>query len=120
MTSTEGGDGGSPTEAGAASRTLRPLITPDAFSGDSNWDEWIEQFEGSALVNGWDDAAKLLWLRVRLTGRAQTAWKRLSTEAKSTYDGAKRPFASVLSLTAKGSCMQPNFMPGSTDRLTLG
>ena len=81
-------DGDEPT-ATERSRPSRPLITPDAFSGNSNWDEWIEHFESSALVNGWDDATKLLWLRVRLTGRAQTAWKRLSTEAKATYGGAK-------------------------------
>lgn len=88
-----GGDGGgtppTPDATTASTRPPRPLITPDAFSGDGNWDEWIEHFEGSAQVNGWDDATKLLWLRVRLTGRAQTAWKRLSTEAKSTYEGAK-------------------------------
>ena len=41
------------------------------------------------LHNGWDDTTNLLWLRVRLTGRAQTAWKRLSPEVKATYDGAK-------------------------------
>ena len=89
-----GGDSGTvPTDAtmsmSTSARPPRPVITPDAFLGDGNWDEWIEHFEGSAQVNGWDDATKLLWLRVRLTGRAQTAWKRLSTEAKSTYDGAK-------------------------------
>lgn len=40
-------------------------------------------------VNGWDDLTKLLWLRARLTKRAQTAWKRLSEEARATYEGAK-------------------------------
>ena len=53
--SIEGGDGGTPAtppmDAGAASMSTRPphpRITPDAFLGDSNWDDWIEHFEGSA------------------------------------------------------------------------
>ena len=33
--------------------------------------------------------AKLLWLRVRLTGRAQTAFKQLAGEARATYDNCK-------------------------------
>ena len=72
-----------------ASRALRPVINPDAYLGDGSWEEWIDHFESSALVNGWDDPAKLLWLRARLTKRAQTAWKRLSEEARATYEGAK-------------------------------
>ena len=88
-----GGNGGgtppTPDATTASTRPPRPLITPDAFSGDGNWNEWLEHFEGSAQVSGWDDATKLLWFRVRLTGRAQTAWKWLSMEAKSTHEGAK-------------------------------
>ena len=72
-----------------ASRASRPVIIPDAYSGDGSWEEWIDHFESSALVNGWDDPTKLLWLRARLTKRAQTAWKRLSEEARATYEGAK-------------------------------
>ena len=60
------------------SRTSRTVIVPDGYSGDGSWEEWIEYFESSALVDGWDNPTKLLWLRVRLTSRAQTAWKRLS------------------------------------------
>ena len=88
-----GGEG--PARGGSAraerdvGRSPRPLITPDAYAGETNWDEWVEHFESSALVNGWDDPTKLLWLRARLTGKAQTAWKRLAAEAKMTYAGAK-------------------------------
>ncbi len=77
-------------DAGAAVPVpRRPLLTPDAYSGESHWDDWIEHFESVATVNGWDDATKLLWIRVRLTGRAQIAWKRLPTDAKGTYEAAK-------------------------------
>ena len=67
----------------------RPLVSPDSFSGLSNWAEWIDHFEAAALVNGWDSETKRLWLPVRLTGKAQTAWKRLSPETKQNYEAAK-------------------------------
>ena len=55
----------------------RPLVLPEPFSGESNWDAWIGHFEDVAAVNGWEEQDKLLWLRVRLTGRARTAFQRL-------------------------------------------
>ena len=67
----------------------RPLISPDAYSGDTSWTDWVDHFEATALVNGWDNAAKLVWLPVRLTGKAQVAWKRLTADARGSYDTAK-------------------------------
>eukprot|EP00731_Ephydatia_muelleri_P034748 Em0075g1a len=63
--------------------------SPDAYSGDTSWTDWVDHFEVTALVNGWDDAAKLVWLPVRLTGKAQVAWKRLTADARGSYDTAK-------------------------------
>ena len=40
----------------------RPLVSPDAFSGATSWTDWIEHFDGVAVLNDWDDAAKLRWL----------------------------------------------------------
>ncbi len=68
----------------------RPVITPDSFSGEGSWDDWIDHFESVAAVNEWDDSKKLLWLRVRLTGRAQTAFKQLSTETRASYATCKQ------------------------------
>ena len=68
----------------------RPVITPESYNGESSsrWDQWIAHFDSVSKINGWDESARLLWLQVRLTGKAQTAWERLSQEAKSTYAGA--------------------------------
>ena len=55
----------------------RPLVMPEIFNGDSSWDQWIYHFENVAVVNDWDEDARLRWLKVRLTGRAQTALQRL-------------------------------------------
>ena len=41
-----------------------------------------------ATVNDWGDAEKLNWLKVRLIGRAQTAFKRLPEEARGDYGRA--------------------------------
>ena len=68
----------------------RPLVSPDSFSGLSSWAEWIDHFEAVPLVNGCDDEKKQLWLPVRLTGKAQTAWKRLSSETKDDYTKQQR------------------------------
>ena len=67
----------------------RPLVSPDTFSGATSWTDWIEHFEAVAVLNNWDDAAKLRWLPVRLSGKAQTAWKRLSPEVKADYEAAR-------------------------------
>ena len=82
----------------------RPLVSPDSFSGLSNWAEWIDHFEAAALVNGWDSETKRLWLPVRLTGKAQTAWKRLSPETKQNYEAAKE-------------ALQKRFEPDSKQKL---
>jgi len=51
--------------------------------------KWITHFNSIVQINGWDDPACFLWLQVRLTGKAQTAWRCLSEEAKSTYANAR-------------------------------
>ena len=67
----------------------RPLISPEPFSGECIWTDWVDHFEAAATVNRWDDSTKLKWLPVRLTGKAQVAWRRLSADAKRDYDTAK-------------------------------
>ena len=34
----------------------RPVVTPDAYTGDSSWTDWADHFEAVAKVNGWDDS----------------------------------------------------------------
>ena len=52
----------------------RPVIIPEPFSGEQSWEDWLDQFESIAAINGWDDEQKLIWLKVRLTGRALLAY----------------------------------------------
>ena len=68
----------------------RPVVLPETYSGDKDLEQWVYHFENVAAVNEWTNDAKLLWLKVRLTGRAQTAFQRFPDEAKATYAAALR------------------------------
>lgn len=68
-----------------ARRPSRPLVLPEPFTGETDYCDWIDHFENVAAVNAWDDGAKLQWLKVRLTGRAQTAFKRLPQATRESY-----------------------------------
>ena len=60
----------------------RPLVMPEIFNGETSWDQWIYHFENVTAVNKWDEAARLCWLKVRLTGHAQTALQRLPSNRR--------------------------------------
>ena len=81
--------GGDVTAAVSATPT-RPLITPEPFTGSGSFSEWIEHFKTVAAINKWVDNGKLLWLRVRRVGGAQTAYGRLPADAKATFDALKK------------------------------
>jgi len=70
-------------------RPTRPLLLPETYSGEGNLDDWIAHFENVAAINGWDNAAKLQWLSVRMIGRAQTAFRRFPEAARADYAAAK-------------------------------
>ena len=65
-----------------------PVCLPDSFPGEGNFDEWIAHFETVATLNGWTGAEKLNWMIVRLTGRAQTAFRRFPPETQESYEDA--------------------------------
>lgn len=68
----------------------RPVVLPDTFNGEANWDQWIFHFESVAEVNEWTAEQKIKWLKVRLTGRAQSAFLHLSSEVRGNYERAKK------------------------------
>ncbi|KAL5500595.1 hypothetical protein EMCRGX_G012184 [Ephydatia muelleri] len=65
----------------------KPVLLPEPFSGDAaDWNEWLSHFESVAVVNKWETGGeKLKWLRVRLTGKAQTAFMKLPDAARDDY-----------------------------------
>ena len=66
----------------AQANKVRPGIQPNSFSGEATerWDHWVGHFESVAQVIGWNKSTCLLWLEVRLTGKAHNAWRRLTVE----------------------------------------
>ena len=68
-----------------APRPVRPLVLPESFNGETDYCDWIDHFENVAALNAWDESAKLQWLKVRLTGRAQTALKRIPEATWRSY-----------------------------------
>ena len=66
-----------------------PLVLPEIFTGEGNFDYWISYFESVAVVNKWNDNDKLLWLRVRLTGKAHVAFDQLAHKMQESYETTK-------------------------------
>ena len=83
---------------------------PDAYNGETGT-RWVAHFDSVAQVNNWDGPTRLLWLQVRLTGKAQTAWERLDQSAKLTYDTAKAAFENDLNPAANEICTSPSSRP---------
>eukprot|EP00731_Ephydatia_muelleri_P032795 Em0024g339a len=66
----------------------KTFLLPETFSGESGtkWDEWINHFHSCVDVNNWTkDEDRLKWVRVRLVGKAQTAFQRLGEDERSDY-----------------------------------
>ena len=100
MSEPDGGDGDATAGGGVAETpasgggrgaagTTRPLVLPEPYDGTGSWSEWSFHFENVATVNSWDDAQKLQWLRVRVTGRAQKALLRLQGATAATYEATR-------------------------------
>ena len=73
----------------------RPLVLPEPFDGEANWEQWDYHFQNVTSVNEWDDGQKLKWLKVRLTGRAQIAFQRLPRATRNYYDAATKALRQV-------------------------
>jgi len=63
----------------------RPVITPEVYSGEQPWEDWIDQFESVAAINGWDEGQKLIWLKIHLTGRMLLAYKKFPVMTRATF-----------------------------------
>ena len=93
----------------AVAANQKPVVLPDTFTGEAGWDDWICHFENVADVNGWTNAQKLKWIKVRLTGRAQKAFQRLSAEARADYKEAKKALKARFEPESKKTRYQAEF-----------
>ena len=63
----------------------KPPVLPELYTAEKSWDEWYDHFDSIATVCEWDDAVKLSWLRVWLSGRAATTLRRLPEETRVNF-----------------------------------
>ena len=73
-------------QQGAHLPTMQPIVLPKSYNSEGSWTDWYEHFQSVAAVNRWKDKEKLLWLPVRLVGRAATAFKRVPEPACGSFD----------------------------------
>ena len=73
----------------------RPLVLPEVYSGEGDFDDWISHFESVSAVNGWMDGDKLLWIQLRLTGKVHLVYTRFSLQSKVLFVNALSLIASV-------------------------
>ena len=53
----------------------------------------VQHFDNVAILNGWDEVQKTLWLHVRLTGKAHVALTRIkATGYKHTIEALRERF----------------------------
>ena len=66
------------------SRPQRPVVMPDAFSGESSetWEDWIDEFEECAILNKWSEEQMVQFMCVRLKGSARKALKGIDNDLK--------------------------------------
>lgn len=87
----------------------KPVVMPETFTGEGEWSQWVSHFENVAAVNKWSADEQLLWLKVRLTGRAQKAFERLPEAARASYAEAKKALKERFEPTSKKSLYQAEF-----------
>ena len=62
-----------------------PVITPDTFNGDDDWEQYISHFEDCAELGNWSIKEKVLTLAAKLKGQARVFYTGLPSSDKRSY-----------------------------------
>ena len=62
-----------------------PVITPDTFKGDDDWEQYISHFEDCAELGNWSLKEKVLTLAAKLKGQARVFYSGLPSCDKRSY-----------------------------------
>ena len=98
----------------------RPLVLPDRFSGKEEWSQWISHFDNVTAVNKWNEAQKRLWLKVRLTERAQTAFQHFPDDVQKNYEAAKKALKERFEPECRKDGTRQNSAAGGERRQKVG
>ena len=76
-----------------------PLL-PHRFEGNSSVDDWVSHFESVAVINGWNEAEKLLWLQAHVIGKAHVAYQHFSHKTRNSYTLSKATLCELFGPTS--------------------
>ena len=85
------------------------LVLPEILDIDGSFTDWICYFESVSVANGWSDDDKILWLWVRLTGKAHVAYSWLSHETQQSYATTKEALSQRFELPSKWQLYKVEF-----------
>uniref|UniRef100_A0A3B3R2G6 Peptidase A2 domain-containing protein n=1 Tax=Paramormyrops kingsleyae TaxID=1676925 RepID=A0A3B3R2G6_9TELE len=85
----------------------RPVFMPDTFTGvNREWSGWVEQFEMTAVVNGWDEEVKLKFMSLLLSGKAREVYTGLPPQTRRVpalkQEGPEVEIPPMVSLCGQG------------------
>jgi len=61
-------------QTGIRGQVDRPVVLPDCYDGNNNFNTLVSHFEYVSEINGWTAEEKLLWVHVSLKGREELTW----------------------------------------------
>ena len=103
-------------EAQQGSKTKRPVVIPDIYTGEEDWSDWLFQLESCASLNDWDDDLKCKFIIVRLKGTAGKALSGLETETKKDWTKLTTEFGTRFDTTTRPDLCKSEFMGGKKKR----
>ena len=62
-----------------------PVVTPDTYSGEDDWEQYISHFEDCAELGNWSEKEKVLTLAAKLKGQARVFYTSLPSSDKRSY-----------------------------------
>ena len=72
----------------------RPIVQPNCFTVDKDWENWASKFERCARVNKWSNGEKCDFLSVYLDGEADKVYCDLPEDVKQDWESLKAALAS--------------------------
>ena len=96
----------------AASAVRKPVIMPDPFHGgvEDEWQDWLNNFEACAKINGWDDQTKCLFLGVRMKGVAQKVYFEMEEATRDEWSVLVTTLASRFKNTKQEEICKSQFV----------
>lgn len=74
-----------PTVQTGVTKTQKPIVMPEKYSGRANFKDWLAQFNMCKELNQWTDEKACQFIAVMLTGSALQVYTDLDTESRRRF-----------------------------------